>query len=830
MHSKRRVAACAVAVGCLLLCWAFAAKFLAVRERTHTPRAAPPVAVQRARAARGALGPERVDGALTGRVRQASGEPIPAARVCAIDAIELSAAERIVCAETDGQGRYRLACKLPGSFRVSASARGFAPGKANGGKPIALRDPGAAAEFDVVLSEKGARLSGTVVDASGGAIAGARVRAADEHTAMEAETNDAGEFEVWVEPGNVSLRAQVAGYATAFTGVIAPAADVVLKLTPGSTLAGVVRSRSTGEPIPDARVHAVKYGSWAHPEAPWGISDSDGAFTIRDVEQGLYRLVARGADCQGQAEGPFELSVADARQDLTIWVSRGLGVSGRVVADDGQACEDGFVALAETAGAQLGLASLLSPISAGGGVHFEGVAPGNYRAQVECVGHMLREGPETIAVGSEPLDRLVWRVARGLSLTVKVVDTARRPVPGMSVLMQYPPGPDGSRQSVVLTADAKGECQVPSVLAPGAYAFETGIGVRASANIELGPKDAERDVVLTVPASGAILVTVVNGAGRPVDQVMVAAEAVAQPGRSPERAEPRSIFSTAPMLSAPSPALLSASRRIAAGSMGHALGDGRFRIGPLEPGTYEVTVDDLVNASTRASGPRGSVVELRHHEVSLRVVLERNGQIRGRVLDAEGGPASDVWVSAAHESHEVAFNQTGAGPSQGQRALTDGDGEFELTGLDPRQRFNVSAERPYGSVAVLRGVTPGADLTLRLPRLGELSGNVLDAFAGERRPATVQVVHEDTGYKRGVLVDQSGSWSIDRVLPGTLRIFAFADDGRHTEQLLELTPSERRGSVRLTLPAEPPDLARDGPAASERLEARTPARGEERSK
>ena len=89
---------------------------------------------------------------------------------------EASTAGAAPCIESDGDGNYFLAGLAQRAYYVHASAEGYLPGTANGGEPVVVA-AGTVEHVDVELPAGGALLTGTVLDATGGPIAGAHVRA-----------------------------------------------------------------------------------------------------------------------------------------------------------------------------------------------------------------------------------------------------------------------------------------------------------------------------------------------------------------------------------------------------------------------------------------------------------------------------------------------------------------------------------------------------------------------------------------------------------------------------------------------------------------------------
>lgn len=128
--------------------------------------------------------------------------------------------------------------------------------------------------------------------------------------------------------------------------------------------------------------------------------------------------------------------------------------------------------------------------------------------------------------------------------------------------------------------------------------------------------------------------------------------------------------------------------------VGVPVGAGEYRLGPLVAGAFRVRVHDGLNMFEPMNA---SHVVLRDAaEYALAITLDRSAQITGEVVDDEGNPVADAWVSAS---------TSGAAPVDGPvqtptsaRVLTDVDGRFVITHASPSVAFRLDAHaRDVGS-------------------------------------------------------------------------------------------------------------------------------------
>ncbi len=639
---------------------------------------------------------------VSGRVIDEDAHPISAAQVC----IACASCEPIMappprCNASDAQGTFTLTDVAPGGQRVTAEAEGYAPGVAT--PDIVWVKPGSlASDVQLVLRPGGDRVVGSVMDASGGPVSHASVRAIrvlPPAMTLLAETDDDGRFALSLPAGSVTLEASAEGYAPTRVMTVAPSQAITLRLTPASRITGHVLDTNDNRAVAGIEVRAAPSNNPYAPIHRVGRSDHDGAFVIDGLEPGYYALTASGPGFRGTRPEPVEVLLADVVRNVDVRVMRAVSVAGRVIDRQGVPCQRGFATMGPPGPEQwlrhgepianlttpgVPVPALMTMIGMNGEVVFEAATPGRYFVSVQCFDHVLSDGPEEIVVAQQDVTDLAWHVAPGLGLRVAMRDSADLPVPHAAFYLRFPTQAGRTPVMPMMTGD-DGAAVFPGFMRPGTYQVTPAPPyVGDPVTVELRDGNGTAEVTLRIKGSGAIVVDAQDQDGVGVDQLQVGASVLS------EQAEDSA--------SAVFPAT--------------ALGGGRYRIAPLVAGTYQVHVTDGVNAWDASDGARDPVTvsEGSSREVAIRI--DRAAQIAGSITDDMGDPLANVWVSAlATQRAERDSALSHAPPS---RVLTDLDGHFVLSGLATNGSYRVRAEDPTGGVATVDAAAGATNLRIAL--------------------------------------------------------------------------------------------------------------------
>lgn len=728
--------------------------------------------------------------AITGTIRDTAGQPIAGAHVCGMADTHAVAdgPHQLPCARSGADGRYRIDGLFPVWTGVSASAPSFKPGRWAKRVEVGVyqllvlpRAGQTTTDIDITLEAGGVLMRGVVKDIVGGEIEGAQVSSHGmlftRHGVAVGLSDEQGQFEMWVAPGELYVNAFADGYAEAAVEVVAPGEFVELFMTPESVLVGKVVLASSGEAVEGVTVDA----GFARGTPRTAQTDAEGQFRIDQLQPGTYKPSARADQLFGEFGEQVHLGLGQTSAPIVIRVHPAARVDGDVIlAGSGQPCHVGSVRLAGDAG------ELLEGVDHAGHVSFRGVLPGEYAVSVRCIGAIADEDYPKITVAAENLNQ-VWEVREGLAIRGRIVDEAGEPIDQIRIMAVPIVDGDDVRAQVTRghgTSEADGSFELAGLLA-GAYELQNGTfrgrpGPSEPTDVHLESGADTNDVVIVMPSVGTIRGRIVDESGSPVSGATLLAEQTG--GQAKARSNDA----------------------------------GEFEISNLRPGSTRVTAREadnwIASAGMRKPGTgdddvQGELVEVIANEVvELALTVEsRDGRITGVVTDEEGGAVADAFIAVNRTSEQAGANAAMARAmvrwsGDSQPVLTDQDGRFEFEGL-PDGQYIVLANRKGGGDAIAEGVALGSHVELVITNTGEIAGTV--ALADGTVPQRFSLTIRDKAagiYLRDSYFRTGGVWRVTEVPAGTFEIVASAVEGNTTlEPPLVLTTGEARAGVELIL-------------------------------
>ena len=603
-----------------------------------------------------------------------------------------------------------------------------------------LRQSADAGASSVVDAAETRWLEGSVVDAIGGPVAGARVsirpspseRAAPPYPERVAISDARGGFRTRVPRSALLIEASAEGYAVARKVLNGTLGGVQLVLVAGGSVAGrVVREQDV--PVPGALVQvSPKLRQLAGGEAR---TDESGQFVVSGVPAGIVSVTASAPGLEQSSEW-VRLNVAEAYGPVVLRLSAGRSIAGSIRVA-GTPCSSGSVQLDGPLG---GTASI-----GGSGIYrLDGVAPGQHWVTAMCDG--AAPAARSLEVdGSPGVTQLDWELDAGLALRGTVALSTGEPMGGVPVLVTAQPsteptGADGAVLARTLMAQAASQCSSDvggrfscGGLLPGWY-VATPVTARgaasASAPVFLDAR-SNPEVRLILAEAGTIHVTLTEppASGAPFAGVY------ARGSRPfPVPAVPREddfVLENLPL----------DHYRV-------SIGRG---VAPAGPSTAEVTLErpgQVVHVQLRPPEPLSIV---------------------GRVLDTDGTPVPEAWVYASLSLPGIPI-----AIDAGQPVMTDADGNFEIAGVEPGQ-YRLRAVHNLGE-GQRPQVLAGEEADVVLEAYGEARGQVLSEDGQPIPRFSVVVARQPVG-EPVTANGESGSWSARWLAPGEYRLAVFADTG-----------------------------------------------------
>lgn len=661
---------------------------------------------------------------IAGRVVHA-GRPVAKATV-RLATEELRVGEWVLAElETDRDGRFDFGSRPPIRYQVIAQAEGLVAG----GVAVELRarDPRPPPD-DLTIELPACELviTGTVRDAAGGVIAGARVRAAARAELFaNVLSDDQGNYRVCLLAGPAHLEAAADGYGTELEHTRGRrTARVDFALSPEVAIAGRVVDGS-GEPVAGAAVIAETDG---HDPGALTESAADGRFRLEGLAEGKYRVVARDGD--QAAERTVLANGTSPAAELLLTLGPSATLTGRVVVG-GRPAPDATV-FARVADEKWTLGSAVTTTD--GRFAIPGLPRGLVQLEVEDYKLLSPQaGVDLTQVSQAEL------VCQRLAAVRGRVVRSGKPVARADVTLFQ----DWQRPYTTASKD-DGAFEFKAVEAASYDIAATSLAEAASIGrrpITVGAQDIA-DLVLELDQTASIAGTVVDTSGAPV--VGVTVRVTLQDGEARDDQTDTTDV------------------------------DGTFRVGGLAAGSYRPDVlrsRDIWSPYSPASGrrhPTIAVADGTSHVKGVQLVISRGLTIAGRVV-RRGEPVAGVAVVAS--SHDY------GGHVQTRSAA---DGTFLLEGL--AEGSHGVRPDPHGGEPI--EVKAGAsNVVLELPATGTVEG----ILRGFRTRPDVQVRGHYQGRQADVI---DMRFAITDLPVGAYDVIATASSGEHATERVIVTADQ----------------------------------------
>lgn len=601
------------------------------------------------------------------------GKPVEGAVVRLALAVNFNILQQLEEVKTGPDGSFDFGPQAASRFDVSAES----PGKKPAHLEIITADPTAKPDQLVLeLGACGSRLYGSVLDASGGAIAKARLRVAG---LAGGESDDKGEYSVCVEtssgPPNQIVRVEADGYGTIQVIIdLNGELRYDFVLVPEAVLVGQVVTTEK-KPVAGARVVALPDPSEGphHIASGWAISDEDGRFRVPGLSPGHYRLLAKAEGYASTTPVEAILQAGTAQKEVVLVVSATAKVTGHVVMADKPVAGAAVVVFL---GAGIGItAGAVSQDD--GSFTLQGVPMGKVKLNVQPYEVVA---PKELDVNAPTVDNVKVEVAALAAIHGKIT---RKGQPVKDGTISGPSIPEGT-----VRAKSDGTYEVKG-LKPGPQTFfgssedEKAFAVPEKVVVAAGE---DKLVDIDLDFAGRVKGVVVDESGKPVPSVYV-----------------RMINND--------------------GDMGQSMTNvrGEFDAGSMSGGDYRAAVypspmagqpfEPVAGDELMIKVPPDGVVT----NVKIAIKYE-TFTISGNIVDDAGGPVADVHIEA------IGRGRPGVDlPS----IMSAGDGTFMIRNL-ARGTYSLHAHAFDGSEGDALNIAAGAQgVTIKLMRAGAVDGTLV---------------------------------------------------------------------------------------------------------
>lgn len=734
---------------------------------------------------------------------------------------------------TDEAGQWRMPSVAPGQYTLSASAEGFLP---KGNDAVKLLAGSERKDLDLALDAGGFTLSGIVSDIGGGPVEQVLLTVTDmegsglmsfRRASFATLSRENGGYQMQLPNGSWVVTTYHPDYVSTFKMTTIQDGPRVenIKITPAGAIEGVVISRQDDKPVPNARV-VFNDGRNGQQNQDFRSNISGGGFPLVTDEQGHFRatglhpgVVKLTAFADGYASNEsvdVPLGIGEEVSGVEVYVERAYEIAGFVVP---KGVPDGGIEGVLVGAFSIQPPSLIvaaSPSSSDGYFEIQGVRPGNYMVGAIGEGVLPNIMGNSAIVSDADVTNMLIEMDTGVHVTGRVEPPGVAKVKlkqdmenfSMSKMMET-----ATNAMASASADAQGNFDLGPIT-PGTFTLvaTNANGDKGELEITVGDGGLE-NVLLKMEPRASISGVVLDESGVPQAGMRVEIKPVEKPGSVNVNMDFGNPFGT-----------------------GTPTGeDGSFTVRGLEPGEHTVLVKSSKGRVLAWANPEDPErptaameieVEDREQRAGFDLSVEaRNGEITGLVIDGEGIPVADAWVTASEEMDAAEFGRSFQGEApkedEGVRVavtvggddddedddfevpaffaeppvLTDANGRFIVKELRADRKYRLVAEGEKGGARARKGdVSPGADVTLELEALAGIEGKV----SRSGKAVSSYTVEIDGPSKREKSVfAEDGTFLIDRIDPGEYEVRVTADAGVATAEAEVETGSHANVKIEL---------------------------------
>jgi hypothetical protein len=530
-------------------------------------------------------------------------------------------------------------------------------------------------------------------------------------------------------PHNVGLKSEFFALASASPPCLPGAKEVVLTARPAAAWKGTV-TKASGQPIAGA---SVSLSTSFQGSGPSTRTDALGRFSLA-VSPGRYTAtVTHGDFAPASIEGLT--AIPGSPENLAIQMSEGATARGRIVDHEGRPLKGKVrLRLFGRAPVLFGSQDLGTATNAAARFSFPHLPSGQHEIDVMAAGRTTAIVPVLVGAPSGSVDLGDILLEEGLAIAGRVVNEAGDPVRGARVTANA--SREASRSQPFETESEEDGRFMISGISEGRYL----VSATAEGYSNLDDQRAgsgESNLKLTLRRAGSVRVRVVvnDSTGtsvRPVNDPVVLVGQHLERGvpRLPNRVE-----------KVPSPS-----------------GEVAFENLIIGRQTVEIAATGYVPKSLGTVNVEpGKVIDLGE------IRLERGFAVRGAVVDSSGRPVRGADVELSTKESNRMFLR---------RAVSDADGRFEITGVQPGNVDIDVSHQAYASGRETTTIGPeglSPDVLVELRVGGRITGTV-KRRDGDAVPGVLVRYNRVGGsfgwFRSQAETDAAGAFALENVAPG----------------------------------------------------------------
>ena len=604
-------------------------------------------------------------------------------------------------ARTAADGSWEMAAAPEGARVAVVRAAGFVSSTR-----ILFRREG----VEATALRRGREIRGAVLDGSGKPAADAIVSSGE----VAARTDAAGAFRLTgIGSGAARLVARRGDFAARASATVGKGggALVTLRLARAPAVAGTVVDETTRRPVAGARIALrTESGFDSGPPARRARADTRGRFRAAGVLPGRYTVEA-ASDGYLPAELTGVVAALPDGKPLAIALRREASIAGIVLDEEGKPVAGARVVAPREPSFRRGMRRIFrsafdtreTATGADGRYALRGLsAESSLTVEASKAGFAPGRRTGLRVKTGEAVAGITLVLRRGLAASGRVVDREGRGIAAVEIRANRVERGRGfgrfyrgalAREAADTVTDAAGDFALAG-LEEGRYAIaaaKDGFAPKVPADVQIVRKGENRIAPILLDAGAALSGFVRSKEGEPV----VGAEIFVATEGSPFQAVTD--------------------------------GTGAFRVAGLAPGRRVSLFVSAVGFGTRQASATPPASD-------LAIALDRNGTVRGRVVEADTkAPVADFSIYRTEPRAGGGFGMRMA-VGDDPHAFHAEDGSFALDGV-PAGKWTIHASSPGYRTAEVGGVEVSAGgsaegIVISLARGGTLAGRVVDAAPG----------------------------------------------------------------------------------------------------